>query len=92
MKHRITALVNALVLMGMVVAHGGQDDARNAKVSQVVKRECEARKWDAVEIGKPLWDADGTWHVNVWRIPKKPGGFALVTGKGEKISDWGRGL
>ncbi len=47
---------------------------------------------DRAEFERPKQQADGTWSVLVWRVPKVPGGHRLITiDEAGKIKDYFRG-
>ena len=47
------------------------------RAKEVAKREALAKGWKRVEVSKVRFQ-EGVWLITVWRLPKTPGGFALV--------------
>lgn len=51
-----------------------------AKVTEIARQAVAANDtWvDRAEFGSPARQADGSWRVRVWRLPKVPGGHRLI--------------
>ena len=47
------------------------------QATTIAKKEVLSRGWKEVEVREPRL-IDGKWQVMVWRLPKAPGGWALI--------------
>jgi|ERR1700722_3612339 len=50
------------------------------RIVEIARREVvpDEKSLERVEFGLPKHEADGSWFIRVWRLPKTPGGFVTV--------------
>ena len=75
----------------MADRHGALD---NARIMAIARQAVEANDtWaDRADFEAPERNADGSWSVLVWRLPKTPGGHRLITIDQEgKVTSYTRG-
>jgi hypothetical protein len=66
----------------------------NARIIAIARQAVEANDtWaDRAEFEAPERNADGSWSVLVWRLPKTPGGHRLISIDQEgKVTSYTRG-
>lgn len=44
----------------------------------VAEQEMIRRGWKRIEVESVSWNEDGHWELELWRLPKVPGGHATV--------------
>ena len=69
-----------IVIIAMTFINGCDSSARKTDKEEaiiVAKREATRLGWIEIEA-KDAALVDGHWQVTVWRLPKVPGGFAVV--------------
>jgi hypothetical protein len=80
----LALLIGCIMLVFMSSCCSASSEIGKERAVVIAKNEALSRGWKEVEVGEARL-IDGQWQVMVWRLPKVPGGLALV-----KISSNGK--
>jgi hypothetical protein len=84
---RVTFIIACLVFVSCSHHSGGsapsphQQSAGDSRIIEIARQAVATNDtWvQSAEFEAPQQQADGSWSVTVWRLPKTPGGFREVT-------------
>ena len=70
-------LICCVILVSVNSCRSATNEIGKEQATDIAKNESIKRGWSEVEVGDARL-TDGQWRILVWRLPKAPGGWALI--------------